>query len=521
MAPWEGRLRASRHLKPKGEGLHVVQENQGYKASRTDEGDGLQSALNVEGVVLACARDLCQERDADRAAMSMLRSLGEYFEADRASLFDLHEDVISNTHEWCAPGISSELDRLQDMDHEVAVCWLDRFNRGECILIDDVEAVSPEVAAGRGIFEACGILCLAAVPFEQDDRVVGFLVVDNPLVEKIRHAADPLKTLGYFYQTTKQRIADDGKLALLSFRDDLTGLYNRNRYLADVERLEGEARSVGIVFLDVNDLKEMNDRFGHGYGDDTLRECADKMATALPGVGLYRIGGDEFVALAPGVDEADFERMVSRLDQAFDPGSARASRLVSIGSHWSRSSADMSGLLLVADKRMYEKKRLFHLGKAFLGRIPRHHGSLAVVDGGSQRSSSLDQSAFLHDYNLLMSSVEVGVSKHLLDEDLDVVWANGYFYDVTGYVSQGSEKDGGHNVGQPELDGHMGPHEVIARAHREGRSRFRFLLPVSRQGGGRKWVRVSGVFSDEVIDGSPVFYSASVDVDDIVQDEVD
>ncbi len=494
-------------------------ENQGDRASRTDDGAGLQSALNVEGVVLSCARDLCQERDADHAAMSMLRSLGEYFEADRASLFDFREGVVFPTHEWCAPGVSSEFDRLQDADRELVTCWLERFNRGECVLIDDVEAVLPEVAAERSVFEARGILRLVAVPFKQDNRVAGFLVVDNPLLEKIRHAADPLKTLGYFYQTTRQRIANDGKLTLLSFRDNLTGLYNRNRYLADVERLEEENRPVGIVFLDVNDLKEMNDRFGHGYGDDTLRECADKMAAALPDVGLYRIGGDEFVALAPNVDEDDFREMVLGLDQAFEPDQAHSSRLVSIGAHWSKRSAGMSDLLLVADKRMYEKKRLFHLGKAFLGRIPRQHGSLAVVEGGSPRSLPLDQSAFLHDYNLLMSSVEVGVSKHLLDDDLEVVWANGYFYDVTGHVCQDCEEGDGRDGGtEPELDGRVRLHEVIARAHREGKPRFRFLLPVSRREGGRRWVRISGVFSDEIIDGSPVFYSASVDVDDLVQD---
>ena len=91
------------------------------------------------------------------------------------------------------------------------------------------------------------------------------------LVDQIRDIAPLLRTLCYFYSMTLQRIENERQLVAMSYHDSLTGLYNRNRYNEDVRRLEKLARPFGAVFLDVNGMKEINDRGGHAEGDHLLQ----------------------------------------------------------------------------------------------------------------------------------------------------------------------------------------------------------------------------------------------------------
>ena len=63
---------------------------------------------------------------------------------------------------------------------------------------------------------------------------------------------------------------------------------------------------MGIVYLDVNGLKDINDQFGHAFGDKVLIECAERMKQVFQDGSFYRVGGDEFVIVCPGVSKEHF-----------------------------------------------------------------------------------------------------------------------------------------------------------------------------------------------------------------------
>ena len=85
-----------------------------------------------------------------------------------------------------------------------------------------------------------------------------------------------------------------------SYHDRLTGLFNRNRYVCDLKERFLDVQCAGILFLDLNNLKEVNDKYFHSEGDKLLCRLADTIYTATGEAGrCYRVGGDEFIIILP------------------------------------------------------------------------------------------------------------------------------------------------------------------------------------------------------------------------------
>ncbi len=150
-------------------------------------------------------------------------------------------------------------------------------------------------------------------------------------------------------------------------RDPLTGLANRT--LVE-ERLRGtlsrDARTggtTGVLFLDLDGFKAVNDRFGHAVGDQVLRVVAGRLdACVRPSDTVARLGGDEFVVLAEGTTRAGLEPLVNRLQAAVaEPVQVGTFTLqvgVSVGLAVSTAGeSDAASLLAAADDAMYAVKR--------------------------------------------------------------------------------------------------------------------------------------------------------------------
>ena len=88
------------------------------------------------------------------------------------------------------------------------------------------------------------------------------------------------------------------RLSQLSFMDGLTGTMNRNAFIRDITPpLKDKGYGRGIVFIDVNGLKETNDKYGHVAGDELLMRTCEKMESIFSDADKYRTGGDEFVII--------------------------------------------------------------------------------------------------------------------------------------------------------------------------------------------------------------------------------
>ncbi|WP_045743135.1 putative bifunctional diguanylate cyclase/phosphodiesterase [Actinoplanes rectilineatus] len=96
--------------------------------------------------------------------------------------------------------------------------------------------------------------------------------------------------------------------------DPLTGIGNRHAYLEEVSARLTAGEPVVVALLDLDDFKDVNDRFGHHTGDDLLRTISDRVRRRLrPQDTVARLGGDEFTLLLPGMDEAATEELLRGL----------------------------------------------------------------------------------------------------------------------------------------------------------------------------------------------------------------
>ncbi|MBQ6722667.1 MAG: GGDEF domain-containing protein, partial [Clostridia bacterium] len=116
--------------------------------------------------------------------------------------------------------------------------------------------------------------------------------------------------------------------------------------------------SLGIVLLDADRFKEVNDTCGHTAGDDYIRSCADLLRFILPKEALiFRTGGDEFAAFLPGIGTGETERLVAQLREAQDKYCIEGNSLsVSIGYSTMQGSGELKRHISEADHNMYADK---------------------------------------------------------------------------------------------------------------------------------------------------------------------
>jgi two-component system cell cycle response regulator len=186
----------------------------------------------------------------------------------------------------------------------------------------------------------------------------------NPHELKVR-----LRTGRRILHLMDQLVAAREALRELAMHDALTGLWNRAAIQDSLENelLRGrrEGTSLGVVMVDVDRFKSINDEFGHPAGDAVLHEAARTMRSLIRTYdGAGRIGGEEFLVVLPGCDEltavshAERIRMaLSRLVVTTEQGEIRFTASFGVAVAGRESTYDAGVLIQLADQALYRAKR--------------------------------------------------------------------------------------------------------------------------------------------------------------------
>lgn len=315
---------------------------------------------STEHQILRLTRMLMTASDYESSVNRVLREIGQFLSCDRVYIFEKQGNRISNTFEWCREGVTSEMGELQDLNYEEYVGVWDRYLRtNSSVVIPDIEAIRQTDAITYDCLKKQHIHSLLEAPMYHDHNLSGYLGVDN---YKESDAADMKYLLENMavYLSRKKDIHDlMDRLRYLSENDILTGVHNRNAMNRRLLALKAENRSLGIIYVDLNNLKWTNDTYGHSVGDSRLRDMSALMKSVCPPQDIYRLGGDEFVAFLDGADEDSFEKTIENFRKAAKSRSIH----VAVGGRWIPHASSLERGMRDAEHRMYSEKRRSHEGR--------------------------------------------------------------------------------------------------------------------------------------------------------------
>ena len=314
----------------------------------------IKERLEIATILNKCIAELISGEDEDAAISNLLRIISGYFDGDRSYIVQIDEkrNVCTNTYEYAMNGVTAEKDNLQEVPMEMLDIWMDSFRKNGLYYIPDIEEEQ-----GQPYYETLkmqDITRLLAVPLNSDGKIIGFLGVDNPRLHYEDHTL--LSSIQYFLTDSLKAKERKACLQYMSYRDMLTTLYNRNRYIQILEGMQAKTViKTGVAYIDINGLKRVNDLYGHEAGDRLIINTARSMLAILP-ENAYRVGGDEFVLICFDMDEKIFRSKVRDICD-----SIVAKRIsVSVGVVWEESSSELETMLRRADDLMYAEKKKYY-----------------------------------------------------------------------------------------------------------------------------------------------------------------
>ncbi|MFN8113544.1 MAG: diguanylate cyclase [Solirubrobacterales bacterium] len=226
-------------------------------------------------------------------------------------------------------------------------------------LIEDLHSVPELVELTHDRAIALGSLCAAPLVFRDMRMGVlvaigaddGFLPRDVELLSTYAAQAAIALTNATLYET-QQRLA---------IQDPLTGLYNHRHFHevlgTELERCRRHGGDLGLVLLDLNGFKQINDTDGHAAGDKVLCRVAHSLeSTARRSDIAFRVGGDEFALLLPGTGKRAAGVAAARAQAAIESAAAGAGASYGIAS-WPHDGPTKDALIGAADADLYGMKR--------------------------------------------------------------------------------------------------------------------------------------------------------------------
>ena len=326
-------------------------------SSQERQGKVIREYQNLEMLANEGFRIALQAPTPDKSIDIILEYLGKALHGERTYIFEQNKaGGDDNTYEWVASGVTPEIDNLQNLPPEVCANWYHNFSEDRNIIIEDLEDIRESDPLQYDNLKRQDIHSLVVVPLYDDTKNVGFYGVDNPHGESFDYAQNMLQIVGHFIVSCLKRRNLLMQLEKMSYYDQLTKLGNRfamDKYMEDCSHESG----FGVVYCDITGLKRVNDTEGHMAGDRLILRACDSLREVFGGYGLFRIGGDELLALCPDIEREELENKATKLKQtAFEH-----SVVMAVGAVWQGTTdGNIDRLLTEAERLMYEDKSLYY-----------------------------------------------------------------------------------------------------------------------------------------------------------------
>ena len=324
----------------------------------TKQNEIIRDYQNKEALINEALRTAMLASDPDTSLKIAIEYLGKALGGERVYIFEKNaQGGDDNTYEWVANGVSPQKDNLQNVPPEVCGGWYRAFADDKCVVIDDTEDVKTKNPLQYEMLKQQDISSITVVPLYEDGRVIGFYGVDNPPAESLHYISNMLQIMGHFMESLLKMRNLVKNLERMSYLDQLTQIGNRYAMVKYTEGMR-PGESVGIVYGDITGLKRVNDAEGHEAGDHLILAASACMKEAFgDAYELFRIGGDELLAICAGIGETEFRERVARLRKIMADYSVN----MAVGADWEKDSeAGVSVVLAAAETQMYKDKAAYY-----------------------------------------------------------------------------------------------------------------------------------------------------------------
>lgn len=322
----------------------------------SNKSNEFEKDLNVSHTLIQCVRKLSNDTNQKGAIEDILKIICEFYQAERCYVLDLDfENKQTNSiYEYGNRNDDIHIDNMVRLCLENMDLVQRFFENQKSYYIEDVTREISKTSPIYSSFISQKIHSIILVPFVDNHQIKGVFAVDNP--KQNYYQKDFLESLCFFIETTMTREKEKKHLQNLSYVDSLTYAQNRNHFNEYLKKYRcKELHFVGVIYLDLNGLKEINDKMGHLAGD-TLIISASYVLQEIFADNSYRIGGDEFVVIEQDVLESEFMSKYNKL-------LVRMKELeisVATGYIWKERCLNLSEILQEADQKMYEDKKRYY-----------------------------------------------------------------------------------------------------------------------------------------------------------------
>lgn len=265
-----------------------------------------------------------------------------------------------------AKSVADDADDLtrahENIPYGVVRSWDEMIGESDCLIVrgqHDLARLTEANPSWARILEALGIESVVLTPFLREGESFGYLYITNFCTERMVEIKELVQLMSYIMGSEIENHLLVARLDEMSRFDVLTRLPNRRAMISRVNTIRDDRlrKPYGIISVDLNGLKVVNDNAGHDAGDTLLVHAAEILREEFYEGDAFRTGGDEFIVVCYGVERDVFHRKLKSLREAF----ARDDDIsAAMGAYWTNGSMEPRQVFMKADEQMYVDKRAFY-----------------------------------------------------------------------------------------------------------------------------------------------------------------
>lgn len=291
------------------------------------------------------------EKDPEKGLMKMMERMAGFLKAERILIMEENEKELHCTYEWTRPSLPARKDELQHISKEKVRPFYDYLQQREIVLEKDVPRMVKNLGMKKVYVQ--GLRSMVTGLLNLQGHRMGCIEVVNPAPERFEGGGLLLRTLTRIFAILVRNRDMLKEMYRLGHTDELTGAGNLRafeEYAASIP----EGTKTAFFYCDIENLKKINDRKGHHSGNEAICCTAGALAEQAGLTHTYRLGGDEFLAVAADMDEQGAAAMAEAIREGFK----RRNVSVSLGhAVFTAPFPPMEEMLNVIDGKMYENKR--------------------------------------------------------------------------------------------------------------------------------------------------------------------